>query len=284
MSRTLRLLPVLTVATSALLLAAPGVAHAAVTNVAIGCRGASGNFSSFGTLVEARVGDKVIGFDASPTPTWSIDWSLEGDHVVTLWDRTSGNDYDLKHPEEGNKHGGPESHYVGTYKLSCPVATTTTAPAPTTTLPATTTTQAPTTTVQATTTTVAPETTVTVEPTTSTTVVLPPPPAPSSTTPKQQAIPTTTAPETTAPVASIPVPVLVVDPSIPTTTVAATTSTDGAIDRGPVPTDAKSTTVRTDPLPATGGNHTPAITVGTLALALGAVAVISARRRPNHSA
>lgn len=140
MSRTLRLSLALAATTSALLLAAPTAAHADVTNITIDCHGASGRAGAFVTQVQARIGDREIGKadrKADQPYTWSIGWTLEGDHVVTLWDRTAGNDHDKFSPDfpGDTSHGGPDSNIVGTFKVSCPIATTTTA-VPTTSAPA----------------------------------------------------------------------------------------------------------------------------------------------------
>lgn len=121
----------------------------AVNRIQVSCDGYSGDAASIVTLVELRVDGELVVSLPSPR-SFSGAWKLEGDHVVQVWDRTAGNDYDREWGE--TTHGGPDSVLHATFTVSCPVTTTT---EPATTVAETTTPAAPTTTV-------APEPTVTV--------------------------------------------------------------------------------------------------------------------------
>lgn len=281
MSRTLRLTLALSATTSALLLA-PTAAHADVTNMQVGCNGASGHAGSFVTLVQAMVDGREIGRDV-PAGTWSIGYQLEGDHVVTIYDRTAGNDHDRDNPDfpGDTSHGGPNAYVVASFKVSCPVATTTTV-APTTTEAATTTTVeatttlAPTTTEAATTT----EPVVTIEPTT--------------------VVPVETIPETSVTLGTAPVPSSVVRQQEPTTTTqftfaghddffvadSTTTMPVPVLSESTIPTtEASTSTLPGGRLPETGTDPTALLAAGLGLLGAGGVlARLGARRRPNLSA
>lgn len=268
-------------ATCATLLLAPTAAHADVTGIQTSCSGASGRAGSFVTSVFATVDGREIARTA-PAGTWSLAWELEGDREVTLWDRTAGNDYDRDHGE--TSHGGPGSYVVGTFRVSCPAAPTTTVAATTTTVAQTTTTVAapsttvaqPTTTIELPATTDAPATTEVPASTDAPTTTA----VPERNTQVQLTVPATVP--VTEPITTMPVPVTQVEltiPPAPSSNVPTTALVEQSTAAVTYPHDVD------DTLPATGaGGAGVLVRVAVSCLSLGALGLYAVRRRPSHIA
>ena len=109
----------------------------AVENVKLTCDGYSGSAAEFVTLVEVRVDGQVVASLPSPGQ-FAGTLELQGEHVVEMWDRTTGNDYDAANGT--TDHGGPGSYLVVRLELSFPNLESLTTipssvPAPVSTLP-----------------------------------------------------------------------------------------------------------------------------------------------------
>ena len=98
----------------------------------VSCEAVTGHAASFVTQVSVSVDGAVVAVRDGDLSSFTIPLGMHGDHTVSVYDRTAGNDWDREHGETA--HGGPGANLVLSVQVSCPERSTTTTEAPTTTV------------------------------------------------------------------------------------------------------------------------------------------------------